>query len=89
MSDDYIKNKIITVEQLTELAIITADNAYNEVWDQVEMSEEAAYKMMAAHVIDMIEKESSADKEFVLMAVVTKLLVENFLLNVAIRTDNG
>jgi len=89
MSDEYIKNKIITVEQLTELAMLTNDTAPLDAWEHVEITEEAAYKMMAAHVVDMVEKEKNADKEFVLMTVVTKLLVENFLLNVKIAANKG
>ena len=90
MSDDYIKTKLLTVDQLCELAILTSENAQNQIWEYLDITQEAAYKMMAAHVIDMSEKESDTNREFVLMAVATKLLVENFLLNVALnQSDNG
>lgn len=90
MSDDYIKTKLLTVDQLCELAILTSENAQNQIWEYLDITQEAAYKMMATHVIDMSEKESDTNREFVLMAVATKLLVENFLLNVALnQSDNG
>ena len=89
MPDEYINNKIITVEQLAELAILTNDTAPVDVWKHVDQSEKAAYKMMAAHVVDMVEKQKDPNKEFVLMAVITKLLVENFLLNVKNSAENG
>lgn len=89
MEDDYIKNKMITVEQLTELAMLSDGTVPTDAWTHVNISPETAYKMMAAHVIDMIENESNTDKEFVMMSVITKLLVENFLLNVKLSSNKG
>jgi len=51
MSDDYIKTKLLTVDQLCELAILTSENAQNQIWEYLDITQEAAYKMMAAHVI--------------------------------------
>ena len=75
--------KIATLEQLIELAMeVEAEDPLP--WDNVNIAPETAYGMMAAHVIDMFEQESESDRELVMMGVMTKLLVENFLLQAVI-----
>lgn len=75
--------KIATLEQLIELAMeVEAEDPLP--WDSVNIAPETAYGMMAAHVIDMFEQESDSDRELVMMGVMTKLLVENFLLQAVI-----
>lgn len=83
-----MENKILQVEQLVELAMATEVNG-ELPWDDINIGKESAYSMMAAHVIDMLEKEQEADKEIVMMTVMTKLLVENFLLNLKLQQSNG
>ena len=83
-----IKEKILTLEQLVELAM-EVEHRDPLPWDSVNISKEAAYGMMAAHVIDLFEQESDADRETVMMATMTKLLEENFLLNLKLHQDNS
>ena len=76
--------KMITLNQLVELAMATEQ--HNELpWEKLTISQESAYGMMAAHVIDMFENEEAADREIVMMSVMVKLLVENFVLQLALR----
>ena len=76
--------KMMTLNQLVELAIATEQNE-ELPWDKLTISKENAYGMMAAHVIDMFENEEAADREIVMMSVMVKLLVENFVLQLALR----
>lgn len=81
--------KMITLNQLVELAMATEQNE-ELPWDKLTISKESAYGMMAAHVIDMFnDYESDADKEIVMMSVMVKLLVENFILQLVIRDKNS
>lgn len=81
-------SKMLTLEQLVELAM-EVEHRDPLPWDSVNISKETAYGMMAAHVIDLFEQESDADRETVMMATITKLLVENFLLNLKLHQDNS
>ena len=83
-----IKEKILTLEQLVELAM-EVEHRDPLPWDTVNIGKETAYGMMAAHVIDLFEQESAADRETVMMATMTKLLVENFLLNLKLHQNNS
>ena len=83
-----ISQKTITLEQLVELAI-EVEHHDPLPWESVNISRETAYGMMAAHVIDLFERESTANKETVMMSVMTKLLVENFFLNLRLSQDNS
>lgn len=80
-------NKVATLEQLVQLAMATDVGPLP--WDSVNIEPETAYSMMAAHVIDLFERETDAYKEIVMMSVMTKLLVENFLLNLKLHQDNS
>ena len=81
--------KMMTLNQLVELAMATEQN--NELpWDKLTISKETAYGMMAAHIIDMFnEYESDADKQVVMMSVMVKLLVENFILQLVVKDKNS
>ena len=46
-------------------------------WGQLNISEEEAYRMMAAHVLDMPD----LDNPIIMRSIIVKLLVENFVLN--------
>ena len=80
--------KMVVLEQLIELAM-TVEQQDPLPWHTVNITPETAYSMMAAHVIDLFEKESDSDRELVMMSVMTKLLVENFLLNLKLHQKNS
>ena len=52
-------------------------------WDNLNLSPEQAYSMMAAHVVDFYDENSALTNK----AILAKLLVENFTLN--LRLESG
>lgn len=60
-------------------------------WGNLAVSEEAAYNMMALSVMEMVQKmDRDSDDEktkIILMSSLTKLLVENFVLNLKLQTN--
>jgi hypothetical protein len=51
------------------------------VWGSLSMDEMTAYRLMAANVLEQFQDISTTDKQITLLATITKLLVENFVLN--------
>ena len=75
----------LLVEQLIEVAKeVEVGDPID--WGMVNISEEEAYRLMAMSVLEM------EDDSFILAATITKLLVENMVLNVKLldkwKTDN-
>lgn len=50
-------------------------------WGYLRVDEKTAYRLMASSVIEMINNVDDDQKTTILMASMTKLLVENFVLN--------
>lgn len=71
---------MIAVETLASLAkeVSKGDPI---IWDSLNMDEMAAYRLMATSVIEQFQDMSSDDKQVAILATITKLLVENFVLN--------
>lgn len=75
----------ITVEQLVELTkeIETEDPID---WGMLNISEEDAIKLIAIDVLDMFQKiKPGPEKEIILISTVTKLVLENFVLNLKLQ----
>lgn len=70
-----------TVEQLAILAqdVETKDPID---WGMLSIREEDAYKLVASHFLESIASVPEEQRLTIAMATVTKLLVENFVLNV-------
>ena len=64
-------------EELRNLVILAKEGAeFDPIdWDELNISEDQAYAMMAAHVLEM-ERNHLTDG-----GIIVKLLVENFVLN--------
>lgn len=77
MSEKFTK----MVELLTELAIIVSEADHAVDWGELNIREDDAYRMMATHVLDLMEKHHPSDQLVTLMAVATHLMVENFVLH--------
>lgn len=60
-------------------------------WGNLGVSEESAYNMMALSVMEMVQKLDAdgepEKKDAILMASLTKLLVENFVLNLKLNSN--
>jgi len=67
--------KIHTIAELAREAEITDPID----WGMLNIDEPTAYRMMASHVVEQFQ--DSADHELVMLSTITKLLVENFVLN--------
>jgi hypothetical protein len=74
-----------TVKQLVELAQ-ESDNYDPIDWGQLKITEDHAYEMMASNVLEQFTGVPEDQRLTVAMATVTKLLVENFVLNVKLRS---
>jgi hypothetical protein len=74
-----------TVKQLAGLAK-EADQQDPINWSQLKVTEDQAYEMMASNVLEQFSEIPEDQRLTVAMATVTKLLVENFVLNVKIRS---
>ncbi len=70
----------MTLDQLIELAR-EIENGDPIDWGMIPIKEEDAYRQMATQVMDMMRTYSPADRQRVALAAITKLLVENFVLN--------
>lgn len=80
--------KLPSISQLAELGMIIEGEDESEQdfdWSQLNIDRETAYRLMASHVLEM------DDDEITTKAVITKLLVENMILNVKLmekRNEN-
>lgn len=73
--------KLPSVEQLKELGMIIEGEHENEQdfdWSKLKVDRETAYRLMASHVLEMELDED----QHIARAIITKLLVENMILNV-------
>jgi hypothetical protein len=74
-----------TVKQLADLA--RESDAQDPIdWGQLKITEDHAYEMMASNVLEQFAGVPEDQRLTVAMATVTKLLVENFVLNVKLRS---
>lgn len=71
-----------TINLLAELAM-AAEVSDPIDWDYLNIDERTAYRMMAAHVIEL------SNDSLTLKATIVKMLVENFVLNLKLEQANG
>ena len=53
-------------------------------WGMTEIKEEDAYKLIAMSVVNQFDKYNTDERE-IMIATITKLVVENFVLNIKLR----
>jgi hypothetical protein len=73
-----------TVQQLAQLAQ-QAEVTDPINWNELSIREQDAYEMMANSVLDQILSLPEDQRPIVAMATITKLLVENFVLNIQLK----
>jgi len=73
-----------TVKQLAELAM-EAEMRDPIDWGLLNVSEQEAFEMMASQVLEQMFNVPENDRAVVAMATMTKLLVENFVLNLQLK----
>jgi hypothetical protein len=76
--------KSMTVDQLAELAReVELKDPID--WGMLSITEEDAYKLMASNVVEQFASLNDEDRLVIAMSTITKLLVENFVLNLKIE----
>lgn len=73
-----------TVRQLAELAM-EAELTDPIDWGLLNISEQEAFEMMASQVLEQLMNVPENERAVVAMATMTKLLVENFVLNLQLK----
>lgn len=76
----------ITTTMLVDLAM-QAELSDPIDWAQLSMEERQAYTLMATSVIEQMNSLPDDQRVMVAMATMTKLLVENFVLNVKLSGE--
>jgi hypothetical protein len=71
---------MISVEHLVELAK-EAESEDPIDWGMLAISEDDAYRLIASHVIELY----NANDQLTMLASITKLIVENFVLNLKLH----
>lgn len=76
-----------TLEQITELAKeVELGDGIN--WDNLNVERDRIYQIIASQVYEMYHTWGSADdKEAIMLATITKLVVENFILNLKLESQ--
>ena len=74
---------MITQESVDELVDLAKHSELGDPidWGLLAITEKQAYQMMASNVLAQIEGLEKEQRTYVAMASMTKLLVENFVLN--------
>ena len=81
MEENETPNAVV---QLAELAM-ESDLADPIDWGMLNLSERDAFMLMASNVLQQMESIEGESRMVVAMATITKLLVENFVLNVRLK----
>lgn len=83
-----MENANSTVKQLAELAM-EAEISDPIDWGLLNVGEREAFEMMASQVLEQMFNVPENERAVVAMATMTKLLVENFVLNLQLKgADN-
>jgi len=77
-----------TVKQLAELAM-EAELLEGLEWSNMAISKQQAFEKMAAEVLSQLESVSENERAVVAMATMTKLLVENLILNTMVQRNHN
>ena len=80
--------KKITLEQLVEIAAEVEAGDPTD-WGKLAVGQQEAFKMIGTSILDMFDKEVyTEDDKLIILATITKLTVENMLLNLKIMSAN-
>ena len=78
----------MNVDQLVELAK-EVERGDPIDWGMIPIKEEDAYRQMAVQVLEMMKAYNPVDRQQIALAAITKLLVENFVLNYQLMEKNS
>jgi hypothetical protein len=74
-----------------ELAILAQEVEVTDPieWGMLSIDERTSYRLMAANVLELFEGMEKDQQLTIALASITKLLVENFVLNLKLETRDG
>jgi len=76
----------ITLEQLVEIAAEVEAGDPTD-WGKLAVGQQEAFAMVGASIIEMFDKEEyTYEDKLIMLSTITKLTVENMLLNIRILT---
>jgi len=78
------EEKVKTIHQIAALAK-EAEMIETIDWSQLDIEEDEAYLMMASNVVEQLESVPQEQAGIVSMSTMTKMLVENFVLNIKLK----
>jgi len=75
---------MIDINQIIELVgVIETQDPID--WGMLNISEDEAVKLIALDVIEMFNKQDGPDRELIMLSTITKLVLENFVLNLQLQ----
>lgn len=79
---------MITQEQVNFLVDLAKECELTDPidWGKLALTEDQAYQMMASGLLEQFSEISDKDFRMVILATTTKLLVENFVLNLRLKS---
>ena len=81
--------KKITLEQLVEIAAEVEAGDPTD-WGKLAVGQEQAFRMIGTTILDMFDKEAYTDDDkLIMLATITKLTVENMLLNIKVMNKDS
>jgi|TARA_R110000851_G_scaffold321022_1_gene486177 hypothetical protein len=80
-----MKSQTLTIDQLASIAQ-EAETKDPVDWSLMTIDKETAYKLMASSVIEQFADLEEDEKMLIALGTITKLLVENFVLNIRLES---
>jgi hypothetical protein len=78
----------ITLEQLIDIAAAVEEGDPID-WDKLERGQQETFKLIGTSVLEMFDKEVYSDTDrLMVLATITKLLVENMILHLKVMDNN-
>jgi hypothetical protein len=78
----------ITLEQLIDIAAAVEEGDPID-WDKLERGQQETFKLIGTSVLEMFDKEVYSDTDrLMVLATITKLLVENMILHLKVMDQN-
>jgi hypothetical protein len=78
----------ITLDQLIDIAAAVEEGDPID-WDRLERGQQETFKLIGTSVLEMFDKEVYSDTDrLMVLATITKLLVENMILHLKVMDKN-
>ena len=84
MNDNKPKPPLPTVQQLAQISM-AAEEGDPFDWGSLNIDKQAAYEMMASHALELYATQGPY-RDIILLSSLKKAIVENFILNIKLKT---